>query len=432
MSEGIANRREVSEEWIRTPFPFLMLPPEIRNEIYRLVLLTQNVVTDKPNPDHQSLGADGDGSVQPSEVPVGTIRCNSWRTYTMAYQIAILLTNRQIYHEAWGIFQLENVWTIMRFNKAGIAKEMKDHEFPVASADDLWHHIGFPVMKVTIMFPSLKDRNQSDTLVVATVHLTQLMRALWTAKGASEMEVTIHVQPRRTKNSPDERDLVQPFFALRSIKRLDVLGMSEQRHVDDLTRAITTTDGIHQTASELAAGIKQARRDIQAERWKPAFAQAEQNLNLRADCRIVYGNRYSGVDPGISRSTAIARNQVAKEIAIGTTIIGAELALHKGNYTSTIGFANLTLNLISRTSVFRRPLLTGILTSRNETMCNMALLRARGHMGLQQAEPAFGDIEAAGKLMPHSAKVASVSLDWQVMFGASSGSACPPRVVLEG
>lgn len=53
---------------------------------------------------------------------------------------------------------------------------------------NLWCNVKFPVMKVKVVFPSLENRKESDTLVVATVHFKQLIRALWTAKGASEME----------------------------------------------------------------------------------------------------------------------------------------------------------------------------------------------------------------------------------------------------
>lgn len=178
----------------------------------------------------------------------------------MGYQIAILLTNQQIYREVWGIFQLENIWTIIRFNKAGVAKEMKDHGFPIFSASNLWCHFKFPVLKVKIMFPTLKDQKQSDSLAVATVHLKQVMRALWTARGASEMEVVVNVQPPHTKNSPYEHCLLRPFFKLRSVKRLVILGVSAQGYIDDLTRAITTTDGINQTLGELAACVRTSRK----------------------------------------------------------------------------------------------------------------------------------------------------------------------------
>lgn len=107
MSKLIINRRAQS------PFPFLRLPAEIRNEIYRPVLLTQNIVIYKPNFDYdlRVLGedADGLGYAERGEVAVGTIRCESWRSYRIRYQIDFLLTNRQIYREAWAIFQLENI-----------------------------------------------------------------------------------------------------------------------------------------------------------------------------------------------------------------------------------------------------------------------------------------------------------------------------------
>lgn len=113
-------------------------------------LLAQNAMRDEMDFFHFRVpgdGADGTGFVEPGEVAVRTIRCQSWRTYTMGYQIAILLTNRQTYREAWGIFQLQNVWTLVRFNKVGVGKEMKDRGFPVASGDNLWRRVKFPVMK---------------------------------------------------------------------------------------------------------------------------------------------------------------------------------------------------------------------------------------------------------------------------------------------
>lgn len=63
-----------------------------------------------------------------------------------------------------GYFQPENIWTITRFNKAGVGKEMKDHGFSVASADNLWRRAKFPATKVTVIFLSLEVRKQSDTL----------------------------------------------------------------------------------------------------------------------------------------------------------------------------------------------------------------------------------------------------------------------------
>ena len=176
--------------------------------------------------------------------------------YTISYQIAILQTNRQIYREAWGIFHLENSWTIIQVNKAGFGKDMKDHGFPVATAENIRRHVKFPVMEVNVIFPSLEDQTQSDDLAVATVHLKQVIRALWTAKGALEMEVTIHLQPARTKISPSERSLLRPFRKLSSIKRLDILGGSDNIYINELTRAVTSADSINQSIDKLTASVQ--------------------------------------------------------------------------------------------------------------------------------------------------------------------------------
>ncbi|MCJ1462488.1 hypothetical protein MMC07_001090 [Pseudocyphellaria aurata] len=204
-------------------FPFLRLPAEIRNEIYRLVLLTRNIMTDKLKIEHSDRDSASDeevdevGSVQLSEEAVGTVRCECWPTYTLRHQVSMLVVNRQIYHEAYGIFCLENFWTIVQINKKGFAKEMKDRGFPIISltAGEPWCYIRSPVLKVEVTFSTLERQNQSDRLVVATDHLQHLMRALWTAKGVSEMGVSIDVQSPLRENSPSENALLEPFISLR-------------------------------------------------------------------------------------------------------------------------------------------------------------------------------------------------------------------------
>ncbi|MCJ1266051.1 hypothetical protein MMC22_005933 [Lobaria immixta] len=435
MSETIGECGDVSEERTQTPFPFLSLPAEIRNKIYRLVLLTQNITTDETSTDgifrYSVEEDDSVGSVQPDEVAVGTIRCESSRTYTMGYQIAILLTNWQIYREAWGIFHIENYWTIIRVNKAGIGKNMIDHGFPVATTANLWRHVKFPVMKVMVTLPSLKDQKQSDYLVVATIHLKQLMRALWTAKGASEMEVRIELQPPQTKNSPGERYLLRPFFKLRSIKKPIVLGGSENAYVDELRRAITTTDGIRQTRGEVFASLK---------RQKLSF--------LNADYKTVYGNRrVIGMGPRLNMNTAMARNQIAKETLIATSMVSSGITLYLGPYASAIDSADLGLNAVARVFVFphvapapptivAHPYHQLLITAGNETACYMLVDRARAYIDMQRAEDALRDIKIARLLTPSTAGrgtssrlLALVSRSWQDSFGPLPSSAPSPSPV---
>lgn len=381
-------------------------------------------------------GAIDVAEIQPDEVAVGTIRCESWREYTFGCQISILRANRQIYLEAWGIFHLENFWTIVRVNKAGFGKEMKNRGFQVLPARDLWLRTGFPVMKVTVQFPSLEDQEQNDVLAVATSHLKQLMRALWTAKGASEMEVVITVQPQLTNEQPSERDLLEPFFKLRSIKRVSILGVSKQRDIDQLTRAITTTDGLKQTFDELTAGVKRLQRYLKERQWGLAMGQAEKHSILLTDCKAAYGSRFVGRDPNLDINTAVTRGQAALEIITATAISFAEVTLSQYDYINTVSFARRALqalgvfcrvnawllgNPANHTIVVpsHHPLLpiTDTVPFKDEIECAILLIRARAYMGMEQGEPALEDIQKARELMPNSTTLASVSQTWQYMFG---------------
>ena len=344
----------------------------------------------------------------------------------MGHLIAILLTNRQIYREAWGIFHLENNWTIIRVNKAGFGKDLKDHGFPVATADNLRRHVKFPVMEVTIIFPSLVDQNQSEDLVVATLHLKRLMRALWTAKRALEMEVTIQLQPPRTKGSPDERYLLRRFLKLRGIKRLVILGGTDKLFIDELTRAVTSADSVNRSFDELTAGIKRLQRYIKAERWEHAVAQAGKHCILEDDCHTVYDLRLAGIEPGMNINTVNSRYQIDKEIIMAASIAIGEVTLYLGQYASTIRFADRGLSRMLSVSAILFAIhyspppstgsITGLITSVDEAKFHLYLIRARAYIALQRAEDAFRDIKNASGLIPNSPTLASVSQAWHAMF----------------
>lgn len=414
----------------------MKLPAEIRNKIYRLVLLTQNVSTDIATVDHtcrtsNEIGRGFSKSLLSDGVAVGTIRCEPWRTYTSAYQISVLRANRQTYCEAWGIFQLENFWTFVEVNKPGVGKELKDRGFPIKTGVDLRRYVKFPVMQVMAIFPSLEGQQQRDTFLVAAVHLKQLVRVLWTANGASEMKVTIDVQPPPTNNSPSEGYLLRPFFKLRNIKELVVFGVSERRYIDELTRAITTMDGINQALNELTAGVKNLQRYIMEKRWGHAIAQAEKHSMLMFDCQMVYGNRLRGIGCSLSIQAIIARWHDENEIEIATAIGLAEVTFYLRDFDSTIRFANVafghannaicdTATVMSALSLpidLQIPSHTNILPSVAETKCIIHLIRARAHMGLQQAQLAFDDIRSAREYMPTSMMLVSVTEACQEMFG---------------
>ncbi|MCJ1462114.1 hypothetical protein MMC07_000714 [Pseudocyphellaria aurata] len=416
----------------RTTFPFLRLPAEIRNDIYRLVLLTQNVTTFTPKASQSQRilddEADGVASVQLGEVAVGAIRCECSQAYETGYQPSILRASWQIYHEASSIFHLENFWTVVRINKLGFGAEMKNRGFPVVDVGDLWGHIRFPVMKIRFIFPSL-DRNQSDTFAVATIYLEQLMRALWTAKGASEMGVMIQVQPSQTNNSPTELMLLRPFLKLRGIQGVMILGVSQQEYVDELTSAITTGDGLVQAFDELRAGLGCLQQYVEEHQWGRAYAQAERHSIFLNDCKLVYGMRFVGLELGISINRAISRSRAAKEITISTAVGVVQISLFLGQYAKTVRFTSRAMEFIFSASInptvvvpVTHPLHYAPDTVRfeNEATCFLILIRARAYIGMRKATRAMFEIAKARELDPNSLALATVTQDWDNTFGPSA------------
>lgn len=408
------------------PFPFLELPAEIRNRIYRLVLLMQNVTTVVPRANHADgipgeQGVDHVVSVRPGpsvgrglhsvwrggfiepcgRVPVGTIRCESWSTWTFAYQISLFRANRQIYLEASGIFHMENFWIIFQVNRLGFGQQLKNRGFPVVAATttagDLgWrNHIRFPVMKVRVRF-SQQKQGQGDAFLVPAALVKKVVRALWTAEGSSEMEVMLHIQPRRT-NSPEELDLLRPFEKLRSIKRAIIFGASDQKNADDLRGLLTATGDIKYAFRELLAGTRRLQRCLEEQFWEDAIVQAKEQAILVADCKTVYDKRFFGVEPGISLYRGVVRRQAAKEMIIATAVAIAEITLVLHQYENSVRFADRALDLIFRASMTQLSTstgatITGTITFDGQTTALVVGIRTRAITGLRQLERVSLDV----------------------------------------
>lgn len=347
---------------------------------------------------------------------IGSIRCISWRKHTLAYQVALLRVNRQIHYETQGIFHRENFWTLVLVNKANFGKEMKECGFPVLPISDLCRRMRCFVMGVSVKFPSVQD--QTDTFLVASTHLKQLVRALWTAKGASEMVIKICIQPQRTNKSPSERCLLRQFFNLSGIKELVVLGASEHGYVNELVRAITTTDAIDHDFTKLGASLECLEQHIRAERWTDAVAQAARHSIIMQDCKLVYGNCFAGNHSHRDINISIARNKTSKEIRIATAMALAEVTLYQGQYASTLKFADRAFDLVTLVSIIH----PGSYLFEMEMRCYVYLIQARAYMRMQQRHRALCYLDCARDLMPNSVAVASAFQTWQVMFGPSSSS----------
>lgn len=312
---------------------------------------------------------------------------------------------------------------------------MQDRGFPVATIDK-WRHIRFPVMKASVIFPSLQSKKETDTLVVATIHLDQLMRGLWTAKGASTMDVIISVQPRRTNHSPGEADLLRPLFKLRSIKRVMIAGVSNPAYVDELTRAIKTTDDLVRSYYELRASLKRVQQFIKTNQWAQAAAAAEVHVVFMNDCKTVYGSRWIGIEHGLNIHTAIARRRTSREFIIATATVVAQITFHIREYARAIHITSVALNLISQALVFQPthlanpnviagpqhplPPITISIAYQAEITSFLLLLRARAYIAMGRGRRAKSDIDKAGELMPNSVSLISVMRVWENTFGPSA------------
>lgn len=409
-TDDIQHRHHVS--------PFLSLPPEIRNKIYGLVLLAP-VSSDAPW-DHHPPKTPGVADA------VGTVRCGSFRKYTMGFHVSILRANRQIYREAWGTFQLGNFWTLVQVNKVGFGEEMRALGFPIATVGDLSRQFRFPVLKVGIVFPSLEGQGETGTWAVATVHMEHLVRCLWTCKGASEMEVTIHVQPRITTNRPHVRHLLRPFYKLRGVLRITVVG-SDEKCIRGLTRIATTTDGMDQTFVELGGITQCLLWYVKNERWDDAAESAEKHLLLMGDCDTVYGIRFFGCEHGLMANVAIERSRKAQELSINGAIAVAEVNLHLGQFANAVSFASRAIDLMTYASflqanpanLFPNPL-PFILTWNRPTRSFVHLIRAVAFMAMRQPGLAKFDIRKARDFLPNSSTLIMVCERFQLEFGGLS------------
>lgn len=144
----------------------------------------------------------------------------------------------------------------------------------------------------------------------------------------------------------------------------------------------------------------------------------------------MYGLRLIGVEPGIDTITAFVRQQIAKEIKLAVALAIGEVTLYMGQYASTVRFADRGLSRMLGVSVIFFPIIhshhsfTGTITSLEEAKYHIYLVRACAYIGMQRAEDAFRDINAAAELMPNSVMLASVYQDWEARFGPLPSFAC--------
>lgn len=399
--------------------------------IYRLLLVTKYVTTEKPRANFgcSDLDTGFNGTTIPiGEVHSGTIRGECWRTYNLGFHLSIIGANRQIFREAWTIFQIENFWTLVQVNKAGFGQQMMARGFPVATNGNQFKHIKLPVMKVTVKFPRVEGEEQSDVLLLAAAHLKEFTRALWTTKGASQMEVTIEVQRLPLIDTPTEIDLLPPFMKLRRMKRVCVWSEADQGYIDYLPRGITPMADINLTFGELGLSVKTLQRHLEAREWRQAKSCAEEHMMLMSDCKLIYGNRFVGIEAGIFFGEALFRGRAAKKIIISTSVCIAQVNLSMRLFHSCIRFAEHAIYVSRQVSGY---LPTSQAVVSDEYISFIFVTRASAYIGLDRSVAARDDIQEARKLKPHSTRLAAVIRVWESKYGKLPEPAPPEPTVVD-
>ncbi|KAK3178198.1 hypothetical protein OEA41_000331 [Lepraria neglecta] len=202
---------------------FLDLPIEIRNEIYRELLISPCVSRRVSNPAYYSSAIESEpiGSPPPEDAEVGTL--------------SILSVNRRIYQEASKVMGTENHWIIIQVNKAGFGKDMKDHGFGViySKLDCI-----APALTVSVFYPSLISRDKVDTFLMANAGYSQLPRALW-GKGMEEMVLHRDLHRGIAKNPVHEGMFLTCFYQLRGINEVILKGVRGEKHNTKMARELT-------------------------------------------------------------------------------------------------------------------------------------------------------------------------------------------------
>lgn len=143
------------------------MPLEIRNEIYRNLLVYHRVSKRVPNPAYHNSPTESEPIVtrpDPKAIEIGKVGCQNIWIHTFDYHVSIMVTNRPIYAETKRLMRTENAWITVAVNKNGFGKDMKDHGFGVVSCRGL-DHVTQAALKISIFFPSLRDQEHHTFLM---------------------------------------------------------------------------------------------------------------------------------------------------------------------------------------------------------------------------------------------------------------------------
>ena len=232
MLEGEVGHFEQSPE--AHPFRFYDLPPEVRNQIYRELLLTQNAIWRVPNPKfftfhrpveplNMNEGSNvGDGPVGYQPV-AGTVLCENIHVEKSTCDMALLRVDRKMYEEASHVFS-QNVWVAVHINTGGLARDLKSRGYNVQTEGWKYRNSVKCALDINIHFNTriaLTD-GRHDSFLISLSAIAPLPRALATLNRFAHAEFTFSVHPDFKGKFGQESELVTAFRQLQVVKMVKV------------------------------------------------------------------------------------------------------------------------------------------------------------------------------------------------------------------
>ena len=355
----------------------LDLPGEIRNRIYRNLLVTPYVAARVPNPEYLASRAESEPINHPSEPlsrAVGTLRCkNIWKA-ECDFGMAILRVNRQIHQEAFTIFRDENRWIVLESNKPGFGRALRKNGFNVVYCGDVGQ-IETPILlTIAVLFPTL-DTGTIDTCILSPIDIDQLPRALWTAVGMEGIILRLCLSPGLSEKPDIEDVLVQPFTLVRGIRAADVIG--SPKFADSLPEVVRNP---YENSAHVLGEMTQFITVVQSEKeqglWLSAAETCEMTITFLADCYKVYGSDFIESNVQVFSQIRLVTVKFAMDLS--------ELRSSMRQYETGLKYAKYALRIaLPPTPLYR-----------------LHLLRGQAYTGMKQHTKAMRDLLTAQEYNP--------------------------------